>query len=74
MSTYLHNSAVRSASHHNALLFFERHPPNSICWLRELSNKLPGFEIPHLDPTVTASAHNAGIVELQACHAIVMGC
>jgi hypothetical protein len=70
--THLHNGPTVLQSHGNALLVLESHAPHGIALRNQLANKLASLQIPNLDPTVTTAADDPGIVELEACDAVVV--
>lgn len=70
--TYLHHCSVTPTSHDDGLFFLEGDSPHSFSGRSEFPNQLTGGDRPDLDPSITATTHDAVVVELQAGNAVVM--
>lgn len=72
METYLHNRPVVTEGHRDTFLVLECDTPDCLALSDKLTDQMSGLEIPHLDPAVTTTAYNAGIVELQARNTVIV--
>lgn len=72
IKTYFHDGPVATKGHRDALLVLECNTPNCLALRNKLADEVSGLEIPDLDTAVTTTAHDAGIVKLQARNTVIV--
>lgn len=72
MVTHLHDGSIVSESHGYAFLILESHAPHSLALSNQLANQVARLQVPDFDTAVTTTANNTSIIELQACHAVIV--
>lgn len=73
MVTNLHDGSVVPESHGYAFLILESHAPHGLALSNQLANQVARLQVPDFDTAVAATADNTSIIELQACHAVIVG-
>lgn len=71
---YLHHGAALPQRESNALLVLERHPPDGFVLRYEFPDQVARLEIPDLHAPITTGADDPRVIELQASHAVIVGC
>lgn len=69
---YLHNRSAAPTGHDNSLLFLKHYSPDSLGRAAQFTHRNTSLEVPDFDTTITATADNPGVVELQTCDAIIV--
>ena len=70
---YLHDGLLGATRHDDGLLLLKDDAPDGVGGLGELADEGAALDVPHFHAAVAAAGDDAGVVELQARDAVVVG-